>query len=316
MILNFNDHGYTVCAYNRTVSKVTEFLTKEANGTNVIAATSIQDFASKLKRPRRVMLMVKAGDAVDEFINQLLEFLEPGDIIIDGGNSLYTDTERRVKELKMKGIFFVGCGVSGGEEGARHGPSMMPGGAPEAWPILREMFQSIAAKTREGESCCQWVGEGGAGHFVKMVHNGIEYGDMQLICEGYHMLRDGLSLSHDQMAEIFSKWNQEELDSFLIQITSEILAFKEEGSSNTDEPLVTRIRDVAGQKGTGKWTIEAALELGVPITLISEAVFARGISALKEERVRASQILPKPTSKFAGNKSEMIAHIKNVLTYC
>lgn len=315
LILNLDDHGYTVCAYNRTVVKVDEFLSHGAKDTSVIGAHSIQELANVLKRPRRVMLMVKAGRPVDDFIAQLVPHLEPGDIIIDGGNSLYTDTERRVRELGEKhGIHFVGCGVSGGEEGARYGPSLMPGGAPAAWPHLREMFQAIAAKA-DGAPCCDWVGEGGAGHFVKMVHNGIEYGDMQLIGEAYHIMRDGLKLTHTHMADVFAQWNREELDSYLIQVTADILRFparKVQSDISEDIPLVTLIRDAAGQKGTGKWTVEAALDVGAPVTLVSEAVFARALSSLKEERVRASSILPGPDSRFAGNKTDLINHLKQV----
>lgn len=304
-----NDHGYTVCAYNRTVSKVDDFLANEAKGTRVIGAHSIEDMVAKLKRPRKIMLMVKAGSAVDDFITLILPHLTTGDVIIDGGNSLYVDTERRVKELQSKGILFVGCGVSGGEEGARHGPSLMPGGNPAAWPLLKELFQSIAAKADNGMPCCDWVGEGGAGHYVKMVHNGIEYGDMQIICEAYHLMRDGLGLSMGEMADAFDRWNKEELDSFLIQITRDILRYRD---PKDGLPLVEKIRDAAGQKGTGKWTVEAALEMGAPMTLVSEAVFARAISSLKDERVRASKFLCAPQSKFTGDKAKMLSHIKNV----
>lgn len=299
-----------MCAYNRTVSKVDDFLANEAKGTRVIGAHSIDEMMLVLKRPRKIMLMVKAGTAVDDFIQLLLPHLTAGDIIIDGGNSLYIDTERRVKELQSRGILFVGCGVSGGEEGARRGPSLMPGGNPAAWPLLKDMFQSIAAKADDGLPCCDWVGDGGAGHFVKMVHNGIEYGDMQLICEAYHLMRDGLALSIDEMADAFDRWNREELDSFLIEITRDILRYKD---PKDGLPVIERIRDAAGQKGTGKWTVEAALEMGAPMTLVSEAVFARAISSLKDERVRASKILSAPQSKFTGDKNLMLTHVKNVL---
>jgi 6-phosphogluconate dehydrogenase len=298
LILNMNDHGFTVVAYNRTVSKVDDFLAKEAKGTNVIGAHSIAEMCAKLKRPRRVMMLVKAGAAVDEFIAQLLPHLEPGDIIIDGGNSLYQDTARRVRELEARGLLFVGSGVSGGEEGARRGPSIMPGGSPAAWPHIKEIFQSVAAKVDGDVPCCDWVGEGGAGHYVKMVHNGIEYGDMQLICEAYQLMKDGLGMSYDEMRDTFAEWNKGVLDSYLIEITRDILAFKEADGT----PLVERIVDTAGQKGTGKWTVEDSLEHGTPITLITEAVYARCVSALKDERVNASHVLSGPASpRIAGD---------------
>src|SRR5258707_9308914 len=250
IVLNMNDHGYVVAVYNRTISKVDEFLGNEAKGTQVVGAHSLQELVGLLKKPRRVMLLVKAGAPVDEFIDLLVPLLEPGDIIIDGGNSFYEDTVRRYKALKEKGILFVGSGVSGGEEGARHGPSLMPGGAPEAWPHIKAIFQSIAAKVENGVPCCDWVGESGAGHFVKMVHNGIEYGDMQLICEAYQLLSN-LGLDNDQLAATFTEWNKTELDSYLIEITSNIFKFKDEDGS----PLIVKILDTAGQKGTGKWTV-------------------------------------------------------------
>lgn len=312
LILNFNDHGYTVCAFNRTTSKVDDFLAGPAKGTKVVGAHSLEELVGKLKRPRRVMLMVQAGKPVSDVVHQLLPLLEAGDVIIDGGNSLYADTEARAKEaMTSRGVLYVGCGVSGGEEGARYGPSLMPGGAEAAWPHLKTMFQAISAKADADKApCCEWIGDGGAGHFVKMVHNGIEYGDMQLICEAYHLMRNGLELSHAEMARVFQEWNRQELDSFLIQITSEILTKVDERDGKT--PLVMRIRDAAGQKGTGKWTVEEALHMNTPVTLVSEAVFARHLSAMKEERQRASTILPGPSSKFAGKKGEMLEHIKNV----
>jgi 6-phosphogluconate dehydrogenase len=295
LILNMNDHGSTVAAYNRTVTKVDDFLAKEAQGTKVIGAHSLEEMAALLKRPRRVMLMVKAGKPVDEFIEQLLPVLEPGDIIIDGGNSLFQDTMRRTKYVESKGLLFIGTGVSGGEEGARHGPSIMPGGSPAAWPHVKEIFQSIAAKVADGTPCCDWVGENGAGHYVKMVHNGIEYGDMQLICEAYNLMKTGLGMTADEMHPVFAEWNKSELDSYLIEITRDILGFKD-----TDgQPLVEKILDTAGQKGTGKWMVISSQDLGIPITLVAEAVYARCVSAAKDERVAAAKRLkgPKPTIK-------------------
>ncbi|KAJ1964817.1 phosphogluconate dehydrogenase (decarboxylating) gnd1 [Dipsacomyces acuminosporus] len=310
LILNINDHGFTVCAFNRTVAKVDQFLENEAKGTNIVGAHSIEEFVAKLKRPRKVMLLVKAGSAVDAFIETLLPHLEEGDIIIDGGNSHYPDTQRRYEYLTQKNILFVGCGVSGGEEGARYGPSLMPGGNPAAWPHLKPIFQAIAAKAPDGAPCCDWVGEGGAGHFVKMVHNGIEYGDMQLITEVYHLLRDGVGYTDDEQGAIFAQWNKGVLDSFLIEITTDILRFKD-----TDgQPLVEKIRDAAGQKGTGKWTAIAALDYGMPVTLIGEAVFARCLSSLKDERVRASKILAGPSnSVFTGDKAQLLKDLEQAM---
>jgi 6-phosphogluconate dehydrogenase len=308
LILNFNDHGFKVCAFNRTVEKVDIFLQNEAKGTKVVGAKSIEELCSKLKKPRKVFLLVKAGDAVDQFIHLVLPFLEKGDIIIDGGNSHFPDTNRRYLELKEKNILFVGCGVSGGEEGARYGPSMMPGGHPDAWPILKDMFQAVSAKT-DNEPCCDWVGEAGSGHFVKMVHNGIEYGDMQLICEAYHLLKL-IGIGNQEQSDIFTKWNKEELDSFLIEITADILKFKENGDF-----LVEHIKDTAGQKGTGKWTAMSALDLGMPVTLIGEAVFARCLSALKTERVEASKVLPGPEPQDIpkAKKEQLIKDLKYAL---
>ncbi|CAL8261551.1 unnamed protein product [Gadus morhua 'NCC'] len=267
IVLNMNDHGFVVCAFNRTVSKVHDFLNNEAKGTKVIGAESLEDMVSKLKKPRRIVLLVKAGQAVDDFIDKLVPLLEAGDIIIDGGNSEYRDTTRRCRSLEKKKLLFVGSGVSGGEEGARYGPSLMPGGHVAAWPHIKDIFQSIAAKVGTGEPCCDWVGDEGAGHFVKMVHNGIEYGDMQLICEAYHLMKDVLGMEHDEMAEEFNKWNKTELDSFLIEITANILKFRDP----TGTHLLPQIRDSAGQKGTGKWTAISALEYGTPVTLIAGA---------------------------------------------
>ena len=294
LVLNMNDHGYTVVVYNRTTSKVDNFLANEAKGTNVQGAHSIEELVSKLKRPRRVMMLVKAGQPVDDFIAQIVPHLEPGDIIIDGGNSLYTDSNRRQRELEAKGLLFIGTGVSGGEEGARRGPSIMPGGSPEAWPHVKDIFQSISAKVEDGSPCCDWVGQEGAGHYVKMVHNGIEYGDMQLICEAYNILKNGLALNEQELHDTFAEWNKGELDSYLIEITRDIFAKKDEDGT----PLVNNILDTAGQKGTGKWTVINSLDLGTPITLMAEAVYARCVSALKDERVKASRKLKGPRSLF------------------
>ncbi len=309
LILNMNDHGFVVVAYNRTTSKVDEFLAKEAQGTKVLGAHSVEEMVKQLKKPRRVMMLVKAGQAVDDFIQQLLPRLEPGDIIIDGGNSLFEDTNRRQKLVESKGLLYVGTGVSGGEEGARHGPSIMPGGSPAAWPHVKDIFQSIAAKVDGGVPCCDWVGEQGAGHYVKMVHNGIEYGDMQLICEAYHLMKEGLGMSAQEMHDVFAEWNQGDLDSFLIEITRDILAFKD-----TDgQPLLDKILDAAGQKGTGKWTVINSQELGVPITLMAEAVYARNVSALKDERVAAAKKLKGPRPKISGDRAKFIESIRQAL---
>jgi 6-phosphogluconate dehydrogenase len=312
LVLNMNDHGFKVAVFNRTVSKVDDFVANEAKGTQVVGAHSVEELASLLKRPRRVMLMVKAGDTVDQMIDHVLPHLEEGDIVIDGGNSLFTDSNRRTKALASKGILFIGTGVSGGEEGARNGPSIMPGGNPAAWPHVKAIFQGIAAKVEDGTPCCDWVGEDGAGHFVKMVHNGIEYGDMQLICEAYDLLQRGLGLTADELHTVFADWNKGELDSYLIEISSLIFAKKDEDGS----PLVDKILDTAGQKGTGKWTVISALDTGQPVTLIGESVFARCLSALKEERVEASQILRGPkTLPKAGDRAKFIEDVRRAL-YC
>jgi 6-phosphogluconate dehydrogenase len=312
LVLNMNDHGYKVAVFNRTVSKVDDFLGDEAKGTQVVGAHSLQEFAGLLKRPRRVMLMVKAGDTVDQMIEHVLPYLETGDIVIDGGNSLFTDSNRRTRDLAAKGILFIGTGVSGGEEGARFGPSIMPGGNPAAWPHVKPIFQAIAAKVEDGTPCCDWVGEAGAGHYVKMVHNGIEYGDMQLICEAYDLLQRGLGLTADELAEVFTGWNKGELDSYLIEISSHIFAKKDDDG----KPLVDKILDTAGQKGTGKWTVFSALDLGQPVTLIGESVFARCLSALKEERVEASKILEGPASNSAiDDREAFIEDVRRAL-YC
>jgi 6-phosphogluconate dehydrogenase len=315
LILNMNDHGYTVVAYNRTTAKVDEFLAKEAKGTKVVGAHSIEEMVAKLKRPRRVMMLVKAGKPVDEFIEQIIPHLEAGDIIIDGGNSLFDDTARRVKYCESKGLLYVGTGVSGGEEGARRGPSIMPGGSPAAWPHVKDIFQAVSAKVDGGAPCCDWVGEGGAGHYVKMVHNGIEYGDMQLICEAYNIMKNGLGMSADEMHEVLKEWNTGELDSYLIEISRDILAKKDEDGS----PLVDKILDTAGQKGTGKWTVINSQELGIPITLMAEAVYSRCVSALKDERVRAQRKLKGPNpllhsiAKSPAKKKAFIEDIRLAL---
>jgi 6-phosphogluconate dehydrogenase len=309
LILNMNDHGFIVVAFNRTVAKVDDFLNKEAKGTNVIGAHSLQEMVGMLKRPRRVMLMVKAGAPVDEFIEHLIPLLEPGDIIIDGGNSLFEDTIRRTQQVESKGLLYIGTGVSGGEEGARHGPSIMPGGSPKAWPHVKDIFQKIAAKVEDGTPCCDWVGENGAGHYVKMVHNGIEYGDMQLICEAYHLMRTGLGMTAEEMHPVFEEWQKGELNSYLIETTRDILAFKDKDG----QPLVDKILDTAGQKGTGKWTVISSQELGIPITLIAEAVYARMISALKDERVTASKKLRGPNPAIKGDRPKIIEEIRKAL---
>lgn len=313
LALNMNDHGFCVAVFNRTVSVVDEFLQGAARGTNIVGAHSIPELVSLLKRPRRIMLMVKAGQPVDDFIEQLIPYLEPGDIIIDGGNSNYQDTMRRTAYVESKGLLYIGTGVSGGEEGARHGPSIMPGGSPAAWPHVKPIFQAIAAKVPEGDPngapCCDWVGENGAGHFVKMVHNGIEYGDMQLIAEAYHLMKVGLGLSYAELHDVFARWNEGKLNSYLIQITRDIMAFRDTDGS----PLVEKILDSAGQKGTGKWTVIAALDMGIPLTLIAEAVLARFLSALKDERVKASSVLTGPAPLFSGEREAFVQDIHDAL---
>ncbi|MGA3167632.1 MAG: decarboxylating NADP(+)-dependent phosphogluconate dehydrogenase [Terriglobia bacterium] len=311
LVLNMNDHGYKVAVFNRTVSKVDDFIRNEAAGTQVVGTHSMAELAAALKRPRRVMLMVKAGDAVDHMIEDLLPHLEQGDIIIDGGNSHWPDTSRRTKDLAGKGLLYIGTGVSGGEEGARRGPSIMPGGNPAAWPHVKAIFQAIAAKVEDGSPCCDWVGENGAGHYVKMVHNGIEYGDMQLICEAYHLMKDALGLTADELHQVFADWNQGELDSYLIDITSQIFAKKDEDGL----PVVDKILDTAGQKGTGKWTCLSALDLGMPVTLIGEAVFSRCLSAIKAERVTAAGILPGPKPSGAQDRNAFVEDVRRAL-YC
>ena len=308
LVLNMSDHGFTVAVYNRTTSVMEEFVAGPAKDARVIGARTLEELVAQLKKPRRVMMLVKAGAAVDAVIEQLLPLLDKGDIIIDGGNSHFPDTERRHKLVTSQGMYYIGTGVSGGEEGARFGPSIMPGGSPEAWPHVKPIFQAIAAKVEGGEPCCDWVGEGGAGHFVKMVHNGIEYGDMQLICEAYDLMHRGLGLDYDELHEVFAEWNEGVLDSYLIEITRDIMGYREDG-----KPLVESILDKAGQKGTGKWTVISSLDLGIPVTLIGEAVFARSLSALKDERVRASAVLKGPKNTVSEDKKALIKQIEQAL---
>ncbi len=309
LVLNMDDHGFKVAVYNRTTSKVDDFLHGEAQGTNVIGTHSIEELVKSLKPPRRVMLMIKAGVPVDAIIESLLPHLEKGDIIIDGGNSNYLDSIRRTHYLESKGLLFIGTGISGGEEGARFGPSMMPGGSVAAWPHVKEIFLSISAKVEDGTPCCDWIGSDGAGHFVKMVHNGIEYGDMQLISEAYHLLKTILKFNYDEMQRIFNSWNEGVLDSYLVEITSNIMAVKDEDGV----PLLEKILDTAGQKGTGRWTAINALEFGIPLTLIAEAVLARSLSALKEERIQASKLLSGPEPTFSGDKKGFTDDIRQAL---
>jgi 6-phosphogluconate dehydrogenase len=309
LIFNMDDHGYTVVAFNRDDEFAVNIDKCVKQGKHVIGAHSIEDMMRFLKRPRKIMIMVKAGKAVDAVIESLLPHLEKGDCVIDGGNSYFTDTIRRVKLFEEKGFLFVGTGVSGGEEGARRGPSIMPGGSPEAWPLIKDIFQAIAAKTPDGTPCCEWVGEGGAGHYVKMAHNGIEYGDMQIIGEAYQLMKHGCGLSADEISAVFAAWNKTDLNSYLIEITSEIVAYKDEDGL----PLVDKILDKAGQKGTGKWLSVNSLDLGIPVTLIAEAVYARCLSAMKDERVVASKKLPGPGTKFTGNKKDFIEDLRQAL---
>jgi 6-phosphogluconate dehydrogenase len=309
LVLNMDEHGFTVAVFNRTVSKVDQFLAQSAKGTRVVGAHSLEELISLLKKPHRVMLMVKAGRAVDELIDQLLPLLEPGDLIIDGGNSNFLDTIRRTAYVESKGLLFLGVGISGGEEGARHGPSILPGGSKAAWPLIRPVFQAMAAKVRRDdggeEPCCDWVGDNGAGHYVKMVHNGIEYGDMQLVCEAYHLMREGLGLDADAMSGVFAGWNEGKLNSYLIEITRDILAFRDADG----RPLLEKILDTAGQKGTGRWAGVSALELGIPLTMITEAVLARSLSMLKEERTAASRHLTGPDARIPGPARDFVADL-------
>jgi len=309
LVLNMERNGFTVAVYNRTVEKVDRFMAGRGKGKKFIGAHSIEEFISSLERPRKVMMLVKAGLPVDDFIEMLLPHLEEGDIIIDGGNSHFPDTIRRTKYVESKGMLFIGTGVSGGEEGALMGPSIMPGGSAKAWPHVKEIFQAISAKVEDGTPCCDWVGDDGAGHFVKMVHNGIEYGDMQLISEAYNLMKNLLGMTADEMHEVFKEWNEGELDSYLIEITRDILGYRDEDG----EPLVENILDTAGQKGTGKWTGIEALDLGIPLTLIGESVFARCLSAIKEERVEASKVLSGPVPSYGGDRTEFIKDIKSAL---
>ncbi|HAI52468.1 MAG: decarboxylating NADP(+)-dependent phosphogluconate dehydrogenase [Limnochordia bacterium] len=309
LALNMESKGFTVAVYNRTAERVTNFVEGRAKDKNIIGTYSLEELVASLKKPRKVMLMVKAGQPVDDFIARLIPLLEEGDIIIDGGNSHFPDSIRRTKLVEEHGLLYVGTGVSGGEEGALHGPSLMPGGSPQAWPHIKPIFQAIAAKVEDGSPCADWVGPDGAGHFVKMVHNGIEYGDMQLICEAYHLMKELLGMSADEMHEVFKEWNAGELNSYLIEITADILAYKDEDGS----PLVEKILDTAGQKGTGKWTAISALDEGIPLTLIAEAVFSRCLSALKEERVAASQVLTGPKPEFTGDKKAFVEDIRRAL---
>jgi len=310
LVLNMESKGFTVAVFNRTVEKVEKFVTGRGKEKNIIGCKSVEELCDNLERPRKVMLMVKAGAPVDAFIEQVLPYLEKGDIIIDGGNSHFPDSIRRTKYLEEKGILFIGTGVSGGEEGALLGPSIMPGGNPEAWPSVKPIFQAISAKVADGSPCCEWLGNDGAGHYVKMVHNGIEYGDMQMICEAYSLMKNLLNMSAEEMGEVFTEWNKEELDSYLIEITSEILVKKDD---ETGKPVVDIILDTAGQKGTGKWTSQSALDLGMPTMTIAEAVFARCISAIKDERVAASKILSGPAKITDIDKKEFIGNIRKAL---
>jgi 6-phosphogluconate dehydrogenase len=310
LVLNMESKGFTVAVFNRSTDKVTKFAEGRGKGKKIIPAYSIQELISNLKRPRKVMLMVKAGQPVDDNLEMIIPLLEPGDIIIEGGNSHFPDTIRRTKYVESKGLLYIGTGVSGGEEGALLGPSLMPGGSKEAWPHVKDIFHAISAKASDGASCCTWIGDNGAGHFVKMSHNGIEYGDMQLICEAYHLLREVGGLDHEEMADIFTEWNKSELDSYLIEITSEILKFKDDDGS----AIVSKILDKAGQKGTGKWTVIGALDLGVPLSLIAESVFARTISSMKSERVNASKRFRGPAAgKVNMDRKTLVDDIRKAL---
>ena len=308
LVMNMLNHGIRVAVFNRNTDKVRNFVEGRAQGMDVIGTYSLEELVASLTPPRRVMMLIRAGSAVDEMIDRLVPLLEKGDIVIDGGNSNFRDTMRRCAKLEELGLMYVGCGVSGGEEGALHGPSLMPGGTPEAWPHIRPILQAVAAKAGD-TPCCDWVGESGTGHFVKMVHNGIEYGDMQIICEAYQLMRDLLGMAPEEIGEVFARWNKGMLDSYLIEITADILRKKDEDGA----PLVDKILDRAGQKGTGKWTGIEALEQGVPLTLIGEAVFARCLSAMKDERVRASGLLTGPKAQFTGDRQAFIDALEQAL---
>jgi 6-phosphogluconate dehydrogenase len=312
LALNIESRGFSVAVFNRTVSKVDDFMAGRAKGKNFVGCHSLKELVDKLASPRKVMLMVKAGAAVDEFIEHLLPLLSPGDVIIDGGNTHFTETERRTAYVESKGLLYIGTGVSGGEEGALKGPSMMPGGSVQAWPLVKPIFQAIAAKVGPNKdiSCCEWVGPRGAGHYVKMVHNGIEYGDMQLICEAYWILKNALGLSNDELYDVFAQWNRGELDSYLIEITRDIFSVKDE---ETGQHLVDLVMDAAGAKGTGKWMSQLALDLGVPSTLVTEAVYARCLSAMRDSRLRAAKVLTGPTDKYSGNREEFIEQVRQAL---
>ena len=311
LVMNIESKGFTVCVYNRTAKKVTDFIKGRAEGRNISGADTLKDLVEKLKTPRKIMIMVKAGKPVDDYIEALIPLLSPGDIIIDGGNTHFKDTIRRTGYVESKGFLFIGTGVSGGEEGALKGPSIMPGGSPDAWPHVKPVFTAVAAKAAGDVPCCDWVGNDGAGHFVKMAHNGIEYGDLQLICEAYFLMKEYLGMNEDEMHDVFCEWNKGVLDSYLIEITCDILAYKDEDG----KPVVEKILDTAGQKGTGKWTSVASLDEGVPLTLVSEAVYARYLSSFKEERIKASKILkgPDPAGKFSGCKKTFIEDIRQAL---
>jgi len=310
LILNVESKGFSVAVFNRTLSKVDNFTKGRARGKNIKGCYSVEEFVDNLKKPRKIMLMVKAGAAVDAFIDMFIPHLDKGDILIDGGNSHFPDTIRRTKYVEEKGLLYIGTGVSGGEEGALLGPSIMPGGSPESWPHVKPIFQAAAAKVDDGSPCCEWIGSNGAGHFVKMVHNGIEYGDMQMICEAYSIMKNVLGKTADEMQAVFSEWNKGELDSYLIEITRDILGARDD---ETGKPLVDVILDTAGQKGTGRWTSEAALQLGAPAQTVAEAVFARAMSAIKEERVDASKELKGPDTTFDGDEEEFIEMVRKAL---
>ncbi|MDR0852092.1 MAG: decarboxylating NADP(+)-dependent phosphogluconate dehydrogenase [Clostridiales Family XIII bacterium] len=310
LVMNMESHGFTVSVYNRSTQKIRDFVDGRAKGKNIVGAYSLEELVGGLKAPRKVMMMVKAGKAVDELIERLFPLLSSGDILIDGGNALFSDTARRTAYVESKGLLYIGTGVSGGEEGALKGPSIMPGGSLAAWQSVKPVFQAIAAKAEDGAPCCEWIGSGGAGHFVKMVHNGIEYGDMQLICEAYQLMRDGLGMNPDEMHEVFTVWNRSELDSYLIEITGDVLTYKDQDG----QPLVDKILDTAGQKGTGKWTAVSAMDEGIPLTLIGEAVFSRCLSAAKDERTAASKILNGPNRRLEkADRNSMIDSIRDAL---